>query len=279
MRLISSALLFTTLLTITACAQDTVHMKRADGADTALKVFTSSQSGCAPVAVISPGAGGTENGYAYLGRGMADHGWLAIVVGHKESGPQKLRSEMRQSGLHSGLEDMVTDPALYRDRLMDIGAALTYANSVCKPPYLALLGHSMGAITVMIEAGARNQLGVTGEDRFDAYVAISPSGPGSIFPTDAWSGIGKPVYVLTGTRDKALEGPPETRTKPFYDLPAGCKWLGVVDGATHMDFAREGLISDAGKLTVETVSEFLDGARRGQCALPDVPHGMTMKSK
>src|SRR5581483_492646 len=200
-----------------------------------------------------------------------EHGWLAIVVGHKESGPQKLRSEMRQSGLHNGLQDMVDDPALYRERLMDIGAALRYAEGRCKPPFVALLGHSMGSTTVMIEAGAQNKLGVRGKDRFDAYVAISPSGPGSIFPPAAWNGIRKPVYVLTGTRDQALEGPPSTRTRPFDDLQAGCKWLGVVDGATHMDFARQGMLSDAGKLTVETVSEFLAGVQAGNCALPNVP--------
>src|SRR5581483_12004611 len=118
------------------------------------------------VAVISPGAGGTENGYAYLGRGMAEHGWLAIVVGHKESGPQKLRTEMRQSGLHNGLQGMVDDTALYRERLMVIGAALRYAEGRCKPPFVALFGHSTGSTTVMIEAGAQNNRGVRGKDRF-----------------------------------------------------------------------------------------------------------------
>jgi predicted dienelactone hydrolase len=174
---------------------------------------------------------------------------------------------------------MVNDPALYRDRLMDLGAALQHANAQCKPPFIALLGHSMGSTTVMLEAGARNHLGVRGEDRFDAYVAISASGPGSIFPQDAWSGIRKPVYVLTGTRDKALEGSWQTRTLPFDDLAPGCKWLGVVDGATHMDFARSGAFSDAGKLTVSTATAFLDGVRRGNCALPAVPNGMTLRSK
>ena len=267
------------LLIAAANAQELVRVRRTDGAETALRVYTPSASGCAPLAVISPGAGGTENGYKYLGEGMAQHGWLAIVVGHKESGPQKLFSEVRGSGIHNGLEDMVTDPALYRDRFMDIGAALTYAEGRCHPPFRALLGHSMGSITAMIEAGAQNKLGLQGQNRFDAYVAISPSGPGSIFPADAWHNIRKPVYVLTGTRDKALEGDWKTRTRPFDDLPGGCKWLGVIDGATHMDFARQGAFSNAGKLTVATASDFLGGARSGNCALSAVPSGMTMKSK
>ena len=271
--------LFAMLLSASAFAQEATHVRRADGAETALKVYTPPSAGCAPVAVISPGAGGTENGYAYLAEGFQHDGWLAIVVGHKESGPEKLRSEVRSSGLRGGLQNMVDDPALYRDRLMDLGAALQYAKSKCKPPFIAILGHSMGSTTVMIEAGARNNLNVSGEDRFDAYVAISTSGPGAIFPQDAWSDIHKPVYVLTGTRDKALEGPWETRTKPFESLPAGCKWLGVIDGATHMDFARSGAFSDAGKLTVQTATAFLDGVRGGSCALATVPNGMTLRSK
>ncbi len=267
------------LLVGIAGAQELVHVHRADGAETALRVYSPGGGGCAPLAVISPGAGGTENGYKYLGEGMAQQGWLAIVVGHKESGPQKLRSELRDSGLHNGLEDMVSDPALYRDRFLDIGAALTYADSKCHAPFRALLGHSMGAITAEIEAGAQNKLGLRGQDRFDAYVMLSASGPGTLFPEGAWKGIHKPVYFLTGTRDKALEGPWETRTRPYYDMPAGCKWLGIVDGATHMDFARSGAFSDAGKLTVETATTFLAEARAGTCPLPDVPRGMTMKSK
>ena len=267
------------LLISTAYAQEIIRVHRADGVETALRIYRPSGSGCAPLAVISPGAGGTENGYKYLGEGMAQHGWLAIVVGHKESGPQRLLADVRHSGLHGGLEDMVTDPALYRDRFMDIGAALAYSDHICKAPYRALLGHSMGSITAMIEAGAENKLGLRGEDRFDAYVALSPSGPGSIFPENAWHGIQKPVYVLTGTRDKALEGPWQTRTRPFDDMSQGCKWLGIIDGATHMDFARNGASSTAGRMTVETASEFLDGARAGNCRLPSVPSGMTMKSK
>ena len=62
----------------------------------------------------------------------------------------------------------------------------------------------MGAVTVMLEAGAKNIIGVApsaaGLDRFDAYVALSPEGPGIIFSERAWHGIHKPLLVLTGTR-------------------------------------------------------------------------------
>ena len=91
-----------------------------------------------------------------------------------------LRSDMREAhGLHKGLAELVNDPKAYNARLMDIAAALEWANSSCKAPFVALLGHSMGARTVEVEAGTKNNFGVKGLDRFDAYVALSPDGPGA----------------------------------------------------------------------------------------------------
>ena len=144
-------------------------------------------------------------------------------MGHKESGSAALRSDMRDAdGITKGLLELVNDPAAYNARLMDIAAALNWAQESCKAPFVALLGHSMGARTVMVEAGAKNNLAVKGLDRFDAYVAVSPDGPGPMFPRDAWGGIRKPMLLLTGTRDDSLEGEWKTRTIPYDRLPAGC---------------------------------------------------------
>ena len=260
-------------------AQQIVRFTRPDGSDTPLRIFSPKVSGCAPLAVISPGAGGTENGYSYLAEGLRDRGWLAIVMGHKESGPSTLRNDVRRSGLHSGLTEMVTDPALHRYRLMDVAAALQWAEKQCRPPYKVLLGHSMGSDTVMFEAGARNKLGVHGEGRFDVYVAISPSGPGSIFPEDAWSDIHKPLYVLTGTRDQGLEGSWEWRARPYESLPPGCKWLGVIAGASHLNFAGIGFAGKTEKLTLSSITAFLAGARSGKCSLPLRESGIDLKAK
>ena len=89
-------------------------------------------SGCGPLALISPGAGGNEDGYKYLAEALQDDGWRAIVMGHKESGSAALRSDMRKSGIKSGLRELVNDPAAYNARLMDIAAALEWAGTTCK---------------------------------------------------------------------------------------------------------------------------------------------------
>jgi predicted dienelactone hydrolase len=275
-----AAAAFFSALANVAGGQELVQAPRQDGARTPLRVYAPKTAGCAPLALISPGAGGSEDGYKYLAEGLRDDGWRAIVMGHPESGGAALRSDMRRAGgLKSGLEELVLNPAAYNARLMDIAGALKWAGTSCQAPFVALLGHSMGARTVMVEAGARNKLGVKGLDRFDAYVALSPDGPGPMFPENAWSRIRKPVLILTGTRDGSLDGDWKSRTIPYDDLPAGCKWLGVIDGATHMNFAGTGLSGSTEKLTLLETKAFLDGLRSGKCGTPMQAKGIEVKNK
>lgn len=267
-------------LTQTMLAQDLVLAPRPDGAKTPLRVYAPNPAGCAPLAVISPGAGGSEDGYKYLAQGLRDDGWRAIVMGHKESGGAALRSDIKQAGgIKKGLQELVNDPKAYDARLMDIAATLKWGTSSCKAPFVALLGHSMGARTVMVEAGAKNSLGVKGLDRFDAYVALSPDGPGKMFPENAWSGIQKPVLMLTGTKDQSLDGDWETRTISYDGISPGCKWLGVIEGATHLNFAGVGFAGTTEKLTLLETKAFLDGLRSGKCGAPPTAEGIAVKSK
>ena len=282
MRATSVSVVICIFLCIPPCrAQQLVQVPRADGATTPLRVYEPSAGGCAPLALISPGAGGSEDGYKYLAEGMQADGWLAIVMGHKESGAAALRSDMREAGgIKKGLRELVDDPKAYNARLMDIAAALKWAAESCKAPYVALIGHSMGARTVMIEAGAKNNIGVKGEDRFDAYVAMSPDGPDPVFPENAWSGIAKPILILTGTRDNSMQtGDYKSRTIPYDSMPAGCKWLGVIDGATHLNFAGVGFSGITKRLALAETKTFLDGLRGGKCASPITAQGISVQSK
>jgi len=229
-----------------ALAQQELSVPRPDGHTTPLLLYPAvgADSACAPLAVISHGAGSSEYGYRYLAEAMSRLGYTTVVMGHRESGMPALRADMREKGLMQGLRALVADPAAEQARLLDVGAALKWADGQCAAPFRVLLGHSMGAETVMLEAGAKNMIGVTsppaGQDRFDAYVALSPEGPGIVFPKDAWSGIRKPILILTGTRDESLKGGPQARLIPWHNLPGSagkCQWMGVIDGATHMNFA------------------------------------------
>lgn len=275
--LFNSVLVFATLCS----AQQLAQVPRQDGAQTPLRVYSPTSSGCAPLALISPGAGGSENGYRYLAEAMQADGWRAIVMGHKESGRAALTSDIREKhGVKRGLREWVDDPKAYDARLMDISAALKWAANSCKAPYVALIGHSMGARTVMVEAGAKNKLGVKGGNRFDAYVAMSPDGPDPMFPEHAWSEIRKPMLILTGTRDNSMAtGGYESRTIPYEDMPPGCKWLGVIEVATHMNFAGIGFADATERLTLLETKAFWDALGGGKCGSPVQAEGITVKSK
>jgi predicted dienelactone hydrolase len=264
----------------TAFSQESVQVVRQDRSVVTMTAYAPAGADCRGLAAISPGAGGSEKGYRHLGEALSSRGYLAVVIGHPESGRRALREHIRGKGLRAGLTELITEPEAYRGRLMDIAASRRWVRGRCAGNESLLVGHSMGAATVMMEAGARNKLGIRGTDAFDAYIALSPQGAGVIFPANAWSGIQKPVLMLTGTRDDELGGASwETRTEPFADMPAGCKWLGVIDGARHLNFAGHGMSLGTEELTAQTIGAFLDGLHRGDCKTNARFQGMELSTK
>jgi hypothetical protein len=216
----------------------------------------------------------------YLGDALSRDGWRAIVLGHRESGMAPLRADIRQAGgIRHGVAAMVSNADDYRDRLMDIDAAVQWSQQRCHAPFKALIGHSMGARTVQIEAGAQNKLGVQGRGGFDAYVALSPAGPDAVFPVDAERTIHAPMLMITGTRDNGMGGDYHWREQAFGALGPGCNWLAVIDGSTHLNFAGAGVSGKTEAATFALTTTWLDGLRNNQCGPP--PHlagvGLTRK--
>lgn len=278
MRSILAACIATLMLASPCLGGTPLRLAKADGTPLAAMVYQTAGV-CSGIAVISHGAGGSEAGNAYLAQALSGAGWLAVTVGHAESGKGALRSQMRQHGFKGGLEALITDREAYEARLLDIYTARDWAVSHCPGEQRALLGHSMGAATVMMEAGAANRLSVTGKDSFTAYVALSPQGPGSIFPANAWRSITSPVLAITGTRDKELNADWQTRTRPFDDMQPGCKWMAVIDGASHMNLGGHGISSNTETHVTRLVLDFLAKAPSGVCPPPPSAPGVTIKAK
>ncbi|WMW79294.1 alpha/beta fold hydrolase [Undibacterium cyanobacteriorum] len=260
-------------------AQDVQDLIRADGANTRAALYQ--VTNCKGIAVISHGAGGSESGYSYLAKALQEQAWFTVVPGHRESGIPALRQQMNGKGIKAGLANLITDASAYRGRFMDIEAALAYARQHCHTDTTVLIGHSMGAATTMLLAGAHNKLALQAPSLpFDAYVAMSPQGVGSIFPSHAWSGISKPVMTMTGTKDTELGGLAwETRLDPFKDMQPPCKWSAVIDGATHMSFSGMTRDKQEKELIISTTLHFLDQIKNRQCSLPAVIAGIEIKSK
>ncbi len=282
------------LLPVSAHCQRAESAVRADGHETPLMVYDAAGAAggvCAPLAVISHGAGGTERGYGYLAEAMAKMGYQAVVMGHRQSGPGVLGANIRAQGLQKGVEEMLVNRDAESARLLDVGATLKWAESRCRAPggipFKVLLGHSMGAETVLLEAGATNRVGIAsppaGKKRFDGYVALSPEGPGIVFPDGAWKGVRAPVLMVTGTRDQPIKGTAEERQIPWKEMPGakgGCQWLGVIDGARHMNFTGNGVEAEqVTSMTVATIDSFLAGVRRGSCSLPAARAGIVLQAK
>lgn len=247
-----------------ASAVESLSLKRADGRLTPA-LYYAPVGTCMGSAVLSHGAGGSENGLAFMAEFLQSKGWSVTVVGHADSGLKALREKTPGLDLKSGLAALVTDADAYRSRFADINAAKAWAKPRCKNTFTALIGHSMGAATVMLLAGAENKLGLVTRIGFDAYVAMSPQGVGGIFPANAWQGIKAPVYALTGTEDRELNAPWTSRLQAYRSMPPGCKWQGIVEGADHRAFGRGGSSGESALIT-GSVLAFLDAAKAGRCA-------------
>jgi predicted dienelactone hydrolase len=264
----------------TAQAQQTYTIARADNKTLAIKVYAVPKQSCLGVAIMSPGAGGSEQGLSYLGQGMASLGYFSVVVGHQESGMQALKQHRQGAGLRSALAALITDTSAYQGRFMDIAAAKAWAAERCDGPKAILLGHSMGAATTMITAGAKNLLGLTSSTSFDIYVALSPQGVGAIFPEHAWQEIRKPVLTITGTQDDELGGLSwKSRLAPFQNMPSGCKWSAVIDDASHMNLGGSGFSGNTSKLAMYSIRAFLDGIEIADCSAPPAKNGLQIHTK
>jgi hypothetical protein len=56
--------------------------------------------------------------------------------------------------------------------------------------------------------------------------------------------------------------------------------MGVIDGATHMNFAGNGLGHESVEsIVTNTVAQFLEGVRAGGCVLPAATGGIKLQAK
>jgi pimeloyl-ACP methyl ester carboxylesterase len=280
-RLKASALtsVFASLLAFSAFPQNAVAqgLPRSDGATTPIKRY-GPQGGCGPAMIVSHGFGGDETGNGFLAAAMARRGWQVIVMGHRESGRAQFREAMFSGSPRESMLARARNPEAFRARFRDLDAAYAEVTRACRPSRLVLAGHSMGAMTTIFEAGATATFGRFGGNRFDAYVAVSPQGVGSGFTQGSWGGITKPVLMITGTRDQAAEGAPETRLTAFEGLPPGRKRFAIIPGAGHLQLAaNQG--DQVGGAVAALTAEFLDGLARGGALPPSRLTGIDVRDK
>ena len=139
---------FSSFVILIGCcsAQELVRVPREDGALTRLRVYSRNSDPCPPLALISPGAGESENGYRYLAEGLQADGWRAVVMGHEESGADALRLDIRDAhGIKRGLRELVADPKAYATRMKDIAAAFEVGTTDMQGPVRGATGPLHGS--------------------------------------------------------------------------------------------------------------------------------------
>ena len=191
-----------------------------------------------PAVIVSHGLGGSREGLAYLGRALANAGYLAIHLQHVGTD----ESLWRDGGPGLAAGALSVQGAL--DRLLDCKHALDNLPANADPARLAIAGHSFGAWTVQHMLGERLPGGDRGlglpDPRLKAGVALSPIPARGLPPRLAYGGIAAPLLHVTGTGDGGfIEGvQPRDRRAPFESgTHPGA--LAVLDGAVHASFADE----------------------------------------
>lgn len=206
-------------------------------------------SGSTPVVLISHGGFGSERGFTtanHFGEALAEGGFLAVHVGHRES----VRADRQ-------LADRPADVTFLLD-LLEAGQ-LTLPDEfggVADLSRVGHMGHSFGAYTAHALAGASfRQPGgaVTYTDpRIGAIVVLSPQGAGQFGafidpdgPT-TWTSVEVPVLGIAGSEELDTNALGEFRAErwrlqPFANYPGTADTFMIVIGrADHSDLWRTG---------------------------------------
>jgi predicted dienelactone hydrolase len=188
-----------------------------------------------PVVVFSHGIGENRDSYAWLGKALAQRGYLAVHVTH--AGTDRAVLERGYRHLYRALkqkENWVNRPldvSFVLDRLADLPLA--------DMQRVAVAGHSAGAFTAFAVAGVRTAGGETlRDDRVKVIVPMSMPRLDGVIPLDGYTAIDIPVLNMTGTCDTSLlyRTFPKHRRVPFESAPAGRHYLVTIDRANHASF-------------------------------------------
>jgi predicted dienelactone hydrolase len=226
-----------------------------------------------PWVIFSHGLGGSRAGGRAWGEALAAAGYLAVHVQHpgsdealwKGKPPAQAALGLRDGATGEQLMARIGDVRFVLDEvarrakaqavLMAPGSAGSSPAAVLpwasiNVPMVMMSGHSFGAVTTQALMGQR--FGVPSDDlapepRFVAAIAYSPSAR-QPRPIDSFAAMGRPFMSITGTQDAEPEllqtsgrerMLASARQVPYQEMPAGHKYLLVVEGGDHMMFNGE----------------------------------------
>ncbi|OWQ46290.1 hypothetical protein CDL60_17015 [Roseateles noduli] len=211
-----------------------------------------------PVVVFSHGMGGSRRGYSYLGSYWAAHGVVAMHVQHIGSDRRLWSGGFGWSNsLNLVLRlQHAAQPEEAVDRTQDVRFALNrlLAGPLAPqldPSRLAIAGHSYGANTSLLLAGAKVPASASlpggmpptalAEPRFKAAILISaPPFYGEGDPAPILSGVAIPTLHISATDDEitipGYYSGPADRVALFDAIGGPHKALAMFSGGSHSIF-------------------------------------------
>jgi predicted dienelactone hydrolase len=203
-----------------------------------------------PMIIFSHGLGGNRGGYGYLGEHWAGRGYISVHLQH--AGSDDAVWIAAGINAYAALKRAVADPQNALDRAEDVPFAIDRMlalNHQAGSPFeglvnekqIGMAGHSFGAWTTLALVGEKTAADHSLADpRIKAAIAMSPPVPGGAEKAKGqFSGIGVPVFHMTGTRDDSPIGETKAadRRIPYDQAATAGSCLLVLDGADHMTFS------------------------------------------
>lgn len=224
---------------------ETGQWATVDGQPVAVFTQEPETAGPKPVVVLCHGLGGSHRGYAGLGQHLASHGYVVLhpqfLDAFELAAPRLDLSDVDERAwaadplARQRMHTLLFDPWHWRSRVARVHAVLdSFVSGVL------VAGHSFGAYTAQLVLGTR--LSGFGLDNTDfghpavgGGILLSPQGSGDRGLTEqSWAGVGRPLLVVTGTRDFGARGEGvEWRREPFDRARSAVKHLAVVRGGDH----------------------------------------------
>ena len=200
-------------------------------------------TGRAPVILFSHGLGGSLDAGADWVTAWASAGFVTVNIQHAGSDAAIWQGQARpMQGLREGmtaeqLRARADDVHFVLDQLARGGRAGACDLDRVDTGRVGMAGHSFGAQTTLAVSGARyGGRAILRDPRIKASIALSPQPAQGQDDAAAFGAIAIPFFSITGTRDQVPflnRVTPQDRTRPYRAMPAGGKYLLVLDGADH----------------------------------------------
>jgi len=214
--------------------------------------FPADSKNGSPLIVLSHGLGGSREGYEYIGRHWAGHGYISLHIQHVGSDDAVWREQARPM---PAMKQAAADPMNAVNRVRDVSFVIDQMEKLNAGPgdlkdrvdlgRVGVAGHSFGANTTLVAAGqifllpGGRELGFA-DPRIKAAVPMSAPVPRNKNELGrAFGKIAVPCLHMTGTLDASLIGetPAADRRLPFDHINGADQYLIVFNGGDHMIFS------------------------------------------